>query len=228
MADLLTRRPQRVAAGALGAALAAALGACGSDGPTTSPASPSPGTVSSSAGPTTAGGTESSTSAATTSSTATGATATGANAGGSSGRAVDACSLLTDAEVNTAGSQPFTEKKPATVPTPGESVCYWNAGNRTVVTVKVTTDPALAKKTYEEGRRGLFYDDKSPGPAIGTGAYWRLAGPSTGPTLRFMQGTRLVSVANDNPEGGGLSRSDEAGLRTKVEVLGRVASTRLG
>lgn len=223
MPDLLTRRPQQVAVGALGAALAAALGACGSDGPTTSPASPSPGTASSSAGPSTAGSTESSTSAATTSSTGTDATT-----GDSPGGTVDTCSLLTDAEVNAAGSQPFTEKKPATVRTPGESVCYWNAGKRTVVTVKVTTDAALARKTYEEGRRGLFYDDKTPGSAIGTGAYWRLAGPSTGPTLRFMQGTRLVSVANDNPEGGGLSRSDEAGLRTKVEVLGRAASTRLG
>lgn len=225
MPDTLTRRPRRLPSGVLGAALAvAALAACSSDGPSTSTASPSSPT---SPVATTTGDAPTSTSDAPGATSATSST-TAASGGTAAGQAVDVCSLLTDAEVNAAGSEPFTEKKPATAPQPGESTCYWNAKNRTVVAVEVITDPAQAKKTYEEGRSGLFFNDKTPGPAIGTGAYWRLAGPRSGPMLRFMQGDRLVSISNDNPKRGGLSSADEAGLRTKVEALGRAVSAKLG
>ncbi|WP_344910784.1 hypothetical protein [Yimella lutea] len=199
-------------------ATAMLLSACsgGSDEAGSSGTTASPGTTS-----TSSSAADSPTSSAPT--TAADPSGSGASTAGS----VDACSLLTDAQVNAASSKPATSHRAGMMDKPGEATCYWNAGGSTMVSVTVITDPAKAKAKHAELKQGLFFNDKVPGPAIGSGSYWRLAGPARGPELVFLHGTTLVRVDNDNPKGGDLSSADEARLRTKVEALGRAIDGKL-
>lgn len=193
------------------------LGACSSGN---TPASSPPTPTTSGAGASTG----TSTSASTTSTTASD-TGSAMAAG-----APDPCALLTDDEVKAAGGHAPTKKSKkskSTMAPADEPTCSWYTGASTSVYLKLTIGAGAAKKRHAELKKSLFYADDIPGPAIGTGVFWLLAGPSRGPELVFLKGSALADVSGDNPKGGRLSKADEAGLRTKTEALGRAIAARL-